>query len=64
MSLDKAIAAGKEHRAPYHSATTKAFCRSCRNHGSCPHCRDNRQYQRRKHVERTQDAMDTDQSVE
>ena len=38
--LDKAIAHGKEHRRPYRGA--KAVFRSCRNHGSCPYCRDNR----------------------
>ena len=41
--LDKAIQSGKEHRKPYRGA--KAIDRSCRNHGSCPHCRRNRLYQ-------------------
>ena len=37
MSLDKAIAHGKEKRKPYRGA--KAVDATCRNHGSCPHCR-------------------------
>lgn len=40
--LDKAIEHGKEHRKPYQGA--KACDRSCRNHGSCTWCRDNRNY--------------------
>lgn len=34
MSLDKAIAHGKEHRKPYRGA--KAVDKTCRNHGSDP----------------------------
>lgn len=37
MSLDKAIAHGKEKRKPYRGA--KAIDRSCRNHGNCEACR-------------------------
>ena len=37
MSLDKAIAHAKEKRKPYRGA--KAVDATCRNHGSCPHCR-------------------------
>ena len=40
MSLLKAIKSGKEHRKLYRGA--KAVDKSCRNHGSCPYCRDNR----------------------
>lgn len=48
MGLEKAIAAGKEHRRPYKGA--KAFDHSCRNHGNnghgpsheCPWCKSNR----------------------
>lgn len=39
--LDKAIAHGKEFRKPYYKACER-IDRSCRNHGSCPYCRDNR----------------------
>jgi hypothetical protein len=38
--LDKAITHGKEKRKPYRGA--KAVDCTCRNHGSCPWCRDTR----------------------
>lgn len=44
--LDKAIEHGKEHREPYRGA--KACDRSCRNHGSCNWCRNNRNYRNMK----------------
>lgn len=50
MALDKAIQSGKEHRKPYRRS--KAFDRSCRNHGGCGWCEDNRTYQARKEAER------------
>lgn len=37
MALDKAIAAGKEHRKPYRTGDT-----TCRAGGSCRYCRSNR----------------------
>jgi hypothetical protein len=40
MSLDKAIKHGKEKRKPYRGS--KAIDATCRNHGSCTYCRDNR----------------------
>lgn len=46
MSLDRAIEYGKEHRTPYRRS--KAFDRSCRNHGGCPYCENNRKYGQRK----------------
>lgn len=46
MSLDKAIASGKERRKPYRGS--KAFDRSCRHGGSCPYCRGNRTYGNQK----------------
>lgn len=42
MSLDKAIKHGKEHRKPYCGG--KAIASSCRNHGMCDWCRENRQH--------------------
>jgi len=42
MSLDKAIASGKEKRKQYRKS--KAVDRSCRNGGSCPYCQSNRQH--------------------
>jgi len=38
--LDKAIAHGKEWRRPYRRS--KAIDRTCRNHGDCFTCRQNR----------------------
>ena len=46
MSLDKGIEHGKEHRKPYRGS--KAFDHSCRNHGSCEWCRENRQHKFKK----------------
>ena len=46
MSLDKSILHGKEHRKQYRGS--KAIDCSCRNHGSCAWCRDNRLYKYRK----------------
>jgi hypothetical protein len=54
MSLDKAIAHGKDKRKPYRKS--KAFDPSCRNHGGCPRCEGNRLYQQRKAVESAQDG--------
>lgn len=42
MSLDKAIEHKKEKRRPYRGA--KAADKSCRNHGSCPWCLENRKH--------------------
>lgn len=39
MSLDKAIASGKERRKPFRKS--KAFDHSCRNHGACGWCEGN-----------------------
>lgn len=46
MSLDKAIASGKERRKPYRKA--KKYSMSCRNHGGCPWCESNRTYAYRR----------------
>lgn len=40
MSLDKAVQHGKEYRKPYTGGN--AIDRTCRNHGSCDYCRENR----------------------
>ena len=48
MSLDKAITHGKEKRKPYRGS--KRIDRSCRNHGGCPWCEENRKHKfRDKH---------------
>ena len=46
MSLDKAILHGKERRKPYRGA--KAVDHTCRNHGSCEHCKSNRLHKFKK----------------
>lgn len=42
MSLDKAIEHSKERRKPYYGS--KAFDYTCRNHGGCPWCEQNRKH--------------------
>ncbi len=48
MTLDKAIAAGKEKRKPYRKA--KAVDPQCRNHGRCEHCRGNRTHKHKRRM--------------
>ena len=55
MALNKAIKSGKEHRKMY--SGSKAICRSCRNHGGCPWCEENRKHKFIVHERRTQDAL-------
>ena len=52
MSLDKAIASGKEHRKQYYK-NSQRFFGSCRCHGSCDWCRSNRTIQEKREKERT-----------
>lgn len=40
MSLNKSIESGQEKRKPYKGA--KAIDNTCKNHGSCPWCKNNR----------------------
>lgn len=42
MALDKAIEHSKEKRKPYRGA--KAIDCTCRNHGSCKWCEENRKH--------------------
>ena len=42
MSLNKAIQHGHEHREEYRGS--KAIDKTCRNHGGCPWCEENRKY--------------------
>lgn len=49
MSLNKAIEYKKEKRKPYRKA--KKIDKSCRNHGSCKWCLDNRLYSSKKRKE-------------
>lgn len=53
MALDKAIQHGKEHRKPYTGG--KAIDKTCRNHGGCTWCEENRKY---KNIKRLQKALD------
>lgn len=48
MSLDKSIQHGKSHRKPYRGG--KAIDKTCRNHGGCDWCLENRthKYDKRK----------------
>jgi len=55
MSLDKAIQYKKEHRKPY--TGTKAIDCTCRNHGSCERCKNNRMYQQLKMEEASKQAL-------
>ena len=55
MALDKAIMNGKEHRKMYKGA--KAIDKTCRNHGSCEWCAENRQYKNLKKLQKTLDMM-------
>ena len=42
LSLDKAIKYGKEKRKQYRGS--KAIDSTCRNHGGCPYCEQNRRH--------------------
>ena len=42
MSLDKGIEHGKEHRRQYRGS--KAIDPTCRNHGGCQWCEENRKH--------------------
>jgi hypothetical protein len=55
MALNKAIEHGKEKRKPYRGA--KAFVCSCRNHGTCEWCRENRMYKTIRDLARTRQEM-------
>ena len=55
MALNKAIMSGKEHRKMYRGS--KAIDRTCRNHGSCCWCCENRQYKNLKRLQKTLDMM-------
>lgn len=55
MSLDKAIEHGKEHRKPYRGS--KTFDRTCRNHGGCDWCKDNRLYRTNRLKEKSKQDL-------
>ena len=49
MPLDKAIEHGKEKRKRYYGS--KAIDCTCRNHGSCEWCKENRLYKNSKRMD-------------
>lgn len=55
MSLDKSIKYKKEHRKPYYGA--KAIDCTCRNHGSCEWCKENRTHKNDKRELKAQQKM-------
>lgn len=55
MSLNKAIKHGKEHRKPY--TGSKSFDKTCRNHGGCPWCEENRKYKYIKKYKKDLDKL-------
>lgn len=44
MSLDQSIKSGKDHR----KEPIKSKPKSCGNHGSCPHCKGNREHKQKR----------------
>lgn len=56
MSHNKAIEHGKEHRKQYTKA--KAVDKTCRNHGTCPHCKDNRLHNSNAKLQHTLQDME------
>ena len=55
MALDKAIEHGKEKRKKYYGS--KAIDHTCRNHGSCLYCTNNRLYKNKKRLQMTLDKL-------
>ena len=55
MALDKAIKAGKEWRKHYKGG--KAIDPTCRNHGGCSWCEENRKYKNIKRLEKALDKL-------
>lgn len=58
--FDKQFPKRKDQRKPYYDA--RRFDRSCRNHGSCSYCRDNRTFFDKKSRVITRDEWDYDYS--
>ena len=59
MSLDKSIEHGKDKRKPFRGP--KAVDCSCRNHGDCPWCKNNRKYKKKKQepvVEKDEETLE------
>lgn len=58
MSLDKSIEHGHDHRKQYYGS--KAIDKSCRNHGGCPWCEENRNHKHRKREQAMKDREKDD----
>ena len=58
MSLDKSIEHGHDHRKQYYGS--KAIDKSCRNHGGCPWCEENRNHKHRKREQAMEDREKDD----
>jgi hypothetical protein len=61
MSLYKAISSGKEKRKNYFGA--KSYDCSCRNHGGCSYCLDNRMYKNKKRESSSKDKLNGNYSL-
>jgi len=59
MSLDKAILHGKEKRKPYRGS--ERFDGSCRPHGRCPYCQNNRKHKDKKKLLNCKQQLKEDQ---
>jgi hypothetical protein len=57
MSLAKAILAGKEKRQLYYGC--QAFDRSCRSHGSCQFCQENRKHNVKRRIANANEQLTT-----
>ena len=55
MALDKAIQHKKEKRKEYRGS--KSVDRTCRNHGSCPYCKSNREHKTKKKIKEEIDVQ-------
>jgi hypothetical protein len=55
MSLEKAIASGKDRRAPYRRSGQ--FDRTCRPGGACPYCLENRRIQSLRELDRARESQ-------
>jgi len=56
MTMDRAIASGKEHRRPYRGS--RAFDRSCRHGGSCSWCEGNRTVRAKREISAARDLLE------
>lgn len=56
MSLDKAIQHNKEYRKPFYGS--KRFDATCRCHGSCSYCVDNRLFASKRNRFRVEEELE------